>query len=60
VKEACGDARGVRLLENALGDCRYARRTLASTPGFLAVANLSLALGIGANTSNFSFLNGFR
>jgi putative ABC transport system permease protein len=44
-------------IESLLGDLRYAWRGLAHSPGFAAVAILSLALGIGANTAIFTLID---
>src|SRR5262245_34902798 len=44
-------------MSNFLQDLRFGVRLLTKTPGFTAIAALSLALGIGANTTIFTLVN---
>jgi putative ABC transport system permease protein len=57
ITEEYRDALGVRLLGESRRDVRLAFRTLRATPVVTAVAIVSLALGIGANTAIFSIID---
>lgn len=56
-KEECRDARGVAFIDSLRQDVSYAVRALCKAPAFSVVAVLLLAIGIGANTTIFSFVN---
>jgi predicted permease len=57
-REAYRDQRGVPIVETMIKDVQYGFRMLMRTPGFTAVAIITLALCIGANTAIFSVVSG--
>ena len=56
-KEKCRDARGLAFLETLFQDLRFGTHLLLKSRGFTFVAILTLGLGIGANTTVFTFVN---
>ena len=57
LRESYHAEEGLPMIETVLQDCRYAVRMLFRSPVLSIVAVLTLALGIGANTAIFSFLD---
>jgi predicted permease len=56
MKEDYRAERGLQFIENLLGDLRNAGRTICRMPGLAAVIIVSLAIGIGVNTTIFSWI----
>jgi hypothetical protein len=57
VKELYRERRGLPVLETLIKDLHYGLRMIGRSPGFTAVAVLSLGLGIGANTAIFTLID---
>lgn len=58
IQEQAREAHGWGWLERFLKDMQFAARQLVRSPGFSLLAIVTLGLGIGANTSMFSLVNG--
>jgi predicted permease len=58
ISDGCQQQRRVFRFEELIGDLRFGLRLLRKNPGFAIVTILTLALGIGANTTIFSLVHG--
>jgi putative ABC transport system permease protein len=56
-KDECRDMRGIRWMEDLTSDLQYGLRQFLKHKSFFAIAGVTLALGIGANTAIFSAVN---
>ncbi len=59
VKEDARDVRGVRVLEDAGRDIRYALRSFARAPGFAFALVLTIGLGVGVSSSAFTVFDAY-
>jgi predicted permease len=59
IKEECRDARSTRLIEDTLGDVRYAVRGFRRAPVFALTVVATIALPLGLNTALFTILNAY-
>jgi predicted permease len=57
VREQCREANGANFAETVMQDIRFGLRMLRKHPGFTILAVLSLAIGVGVNTTIFSALD---